>query len=186
LAYIVSRHYVKLLQPSEDAPLELAQFSYEYWAKLYQSSILQATDNATSFYAIWGQFYTTLFKLFVSNMAMQAAYYVPKDDASRDEVELKVVHSVHELVISMVELRRLCRHVLGSHWFLWTEFSMFSGIDIFLNHLEPQILRLEHANVDPKKLEEKFTQLTGELVKNDDDWKHSLDLLNQTTITSVN
>jgi len=188
LAYIISRHYVKLLQPAEDSPLELAQFSYEYWANLYHTSILDATDSMSgnSFYAVWGQFYRTLFKVFLANMAMQAAYRVPKDAPSREQVESEVLQTVHDLVTSMVELRQLCRQVLGSHWFLWTEFSMFSGIDIFLNHLEPQILRLEHSKVDLEKLHDKVSQLTGELIENDTEWQDCLNILQRQVIAAEN
>jgi len=55
---------------------------------------------------------------------------------------------VRDFIQHLVNLRRTTRSVLGSHWFLWTEFVLFSGIDVFLDYLEPKVLDAEHGDDD--------------------------------------
>lgn len=142
LAYIVSRHYVKLLKPADDYAMEFADHAFEYWSSLYQSSLTAATLNTPGPFGVWAQFYPTLFRLFVTNLEFQNVSM----SSAEDTVVAHLCKVVHEFVQHLVYLRRVTRHLLGSHWFLWTEFAMFNGIDMFMNYLEPKVVAEEHKH----------------------------------------
>jgi hypothetical protein len=77
-----------------------------------------------------------------------------------EEYEMRLAVAMQEFIKHYVHLRRVTRHTLGSHWFLWNEFAMFNGIDIFLKSLEPKVFEEERGSeLDLAKLDEKFTRL---------------------------
>lgn len=166
LSYLISRHYVRLLQPAEDYDVEFTQHSFEYWSDLYRSCLMSETRDTPGPFLIWAHFYPTLYRLFLTNLEFQAAYAArdagqilnfndvttdptnasgptgPSDDGG-STVETRLLSRVADFVKHLVHLRHLTRKTLGSHWFLWTEFAMFNGIDVFLDYLEPQVMAEE-------------------------------------------
>lgn len=59
-----------------------------------------------------------------------------------------------------------CRAILGSHFFIWSEFAMFSNIDALLFSMETYITKLEVS---------RFTESTSLLEK----LKYSLEKIKQ-------
>lgn len=173
LAYVVSRRYMSLLQPCDTDPMTLARGSFEYWANLYRRVL---SDPDDTLYAVWGQFHVTLFKLFTITAAIQAAEKTPESEAH-------ISRLMDEVVEEMVTLRKLARRVLGSHYFLWTEFCMYNGMDVFLTALEPKFLHREHGPV-PK------TVTTGpESAGGGREYLHSVDVfkrIQQRLVDAVN
>jgi hypothetical protein len=73
LAFVISRYYVKLLQPADEYAVEFTDHSFDYWSNLYQFALTSATSCTPGPFAVWAQFYPTLYRLFVTNLEFQAA-----------------------------------------------------------------------------------------------------------------
>ncbi len=166
LGYVISRHFVKLLQARQnihvmDSILVDCIKLYPYWSTLYAKSIA-AKCETQNIHFLTATFYQVIFYMISTNaMLRQAVRRTPKRSPPPTDSTIEKLETTAEAPTSTIEgregglaktqeendfldaffthylgLRQLATEILGSHWFLWTEFAMYFGLDVFIKEIE--------------------------------------------------
>jgi hypothetical protein len=154
LGYVVSRHFVKLLQARQtlhvmDSILVDCMKLYPYWSTLYAKSVA-AKCGTHNIHFLIATFYQVVFYMISTKgrghgrpleppIGVEPCHtLISNDDGGLEGAytPLQETEFLNAFFDHYVAMLHLSKDLLGSHWFLWTEFAMYFGLDVFIKEIE--------------------------------------------------